>query len=180
VADKAIAAYEEQRSKTHNLVVVGHFQLEDHTSHMAAVGPLSTRAEARAREVGEHFAWDYKSRRGTGKYFLVPLIRNPNDAWDEARKKPAAQLKAGKSVTEGVDPSYVAMRFDLTQDQLESISADWGIDEEILARKFGPACRCGRRREVWTAEGGGSDDGTCPRHPEGRADDGPEGPPVAG
>jgi hypothetical protein len=29
----------------------------------------------------------------------------------------------------------------------------------------GPACRCGKRRTPWIAEGGGFDDGTCPRHP---------------
>lgn len=36
----------------------------------------------------------------------------------------------------------------------------WGMEHAI-----GPACRCGRRRQAWKAEGGGFDDGSCPRHP---------------
>lgn len=171
VAEAAIEVYEDIQSSNYNLIVLGHFRLDDDTSYVAAVGPLSTRAKARARDIGEHFAWDYKTRRGTGQYVLVPLIRNPRDAWDKAREKPAAQLKAGTSVTPGIDPSYIPMRFELTEEQLESISADWQVDPEMLRRKFGPACRCGRRQEAWTAEGGGSDDGTCPRHPEGQEGD---------
>lgn len=96
VAEKVIAAYEGVQASTHNLIVLGHFRLSETESYVAAVGPLSTRAVARARGVGERFAWDYKTRTGTGKYVLVPLVRDPNQAWDAAR---AAQIEVIKEWT---------------------------------------------------------------------------------
>lgn len=113
VTESTVTAYEEIQAKAYNLVVVASFKLPDGTVHTAAVGPLSTRAKQRAREVGERFAWDYKSRRGEGKYTLVPLIRNPNEAWDEARAQEANALE------------YVVLRAALSSDP------------------FGPVCLCG-------------------------------------
>lgn len=85
VTETVVTAYEEIQAKAYNLVVVASFRLPEGSVHTAAVGPLSTRAKQRARELGERFAWDYKTRTGTGMYTLVPLIRNPAEAWDEAR-----------------------------------------------------------------------------------------------
>ena len=168
MTEAMVSMYEEIQAKSYNLVLVARFQIGDEAPHLAAVGPLSTRAKQRARDVGERFAWDYKTRTGHGQYALVPLVRSPNEAWDAARKK--QEGKKGVSVTPGEGPSYEAMRFDLTEEQRAAICADWDIDPKILEEKFGPACRCGKRRTAWRAEGGGVDDGTCPKHPEGRDD----------
>lgn len=104
VAEKVISAYEAAQAATNNLIVLGHFRLEDDSSYVAAVGPLSTRATARARGVGERFAWDYKTRRGTGKYVLVPLIRDPNQAWDEARAAQVDTIKEATGFALSADP----------------------------------------------------------------------------
>ena len=171
VAERVISAYEEAQAKTHNLIVLGHFRLEDDTSFVAAVGPLSTRATARARAVGERFAWDYKTRRGTGKFVLVPLIRDVNQAWDEARRGELDEYTTRlSSVVPGVDLTYEPMRFDFDNEALSKITPDWVPSEGVLATKYGPSCRCGKRREPWVAAGGGADDGTCQLHPEGRTD----------
>lgn len=123
VAERVIAAYEEEHSRTHNLIVLGHFRLSETESYVAAVGPLSTRATARARGVGERFAWDYKTRKGTGKFVLVPLIRNPNEAWDEARR----------ASVEAISTSRLA----------------YELGGGSLSRDpFGPACVCGLDREA--------------------------------
>lgn len=119
--ETVISAYEEIQAKSYNLVVLGHFRLSDTESYVAAVGPLSTRAKARAREVGERFAWDYKTRRGTGKFTTVPLVRNPNEAWDHLRKeqRPPADV----------------------QELLQKAPS-------LSANPFGPACICGLSEEL--------------------------------
>jgi hypothetical protein len=113
VTEAVVTTYEEIQAKSYNLVVVASFKLPDGTVHTAAVGPLSTRAKQRAREFGERFAWDYKTRTGTGMYSLVPLIRNPAEAWDEARAQEIHALMP--AVLRG------------------ALSSD----------PFGPACTCG-------------------------------------
>lgn len=100
VAEKAIEVLDELRSKTDNLIVLGHFRINEDESYVAAVGPLSTRATARARGVGEHFAWDYKTRKGTGKFVLVPLIRDPREAWDHLRKEQRPPLEVQQAFGE--------------------------------------------------------------------------------
>lgn len=92
IAASAVEVYEEIQAKSYNLVVVASFKLPDGAVHTAAVGPLSTRAKQRARDLGARFAWDYKTRRGDGKYSLVPLVRNPNEAWDEARAQQVEKI----------------------------------------------------------------------------------------
>jgi len=176
VAERAISAYEEAQAKTHNLVVLGHFRLEDDTSYVAAVGPLSTRAVASARGVGEHFAWDYKTRRGTGKFVLVPLIRDPNRAWDEARNEGLEEFdKHLNSIVPGGDePTYEAMRFEIPPGRRAEIVAEWQKDPEILSRKYAPGCVCGLSERYIKGNRGYSKYGVptmdCPRHPEGRND----------
>lgn len=118
VAETIIGAYEEAQAKSYNLVVVAQFRLDDDQNYVAAVGPLSTRATQRARAVGERFAWDYKTRTGQGKYSLVPLVRDPNQAWDEAR---ASQVRAVAPTPERA-----------------ALSSD----------PFGPTCICGLKSEL--------------------------------
>jgi len=139
--ESMVSAYEEIQAKSYNLVVLGHFRLSETESYAAAVGPLSTRAVQRARDMGEHFAWDYKTRKGTGKYTLVPLVRTANEAWDEAR---AAQARL---LVEYVQGGPV-------------LSAD----------PFGPACICGLPDHPRYNSLGDEADLTCPQHPEGRTD----------
>lgn len=136
VAERAIAAYEAVQAKTHNMIVLGHFRLSETESYVAAVGPLSTRAQAAARGVGERFAWDYKTRKGTGKYVLVPLIRNPNEAWDEARSMQVEAVR--EAATRG------------------ALSSD----------PYGPACTCGLPEHPRYNSLGDLAVLMCPRHPE--------------
>lgn len=141
VAEAIISEYEEAQAKSYNLVVLGHFRIESDKSYVAAVGPLSTRATQRARGVGERFAWDYKTRTGTGQYTLVPLVRDPAQAWDEARAGEVREV-IDLAHREGDGPPYYNM----------------GRPYERV-----PACICGVKaeREQLFA---------CPRHPEGRSD----------
>lgn len=145
VAEKAIEAYEEAQASTHNLIVLGHFRLEDDRSYVAAVGPLSTRAVMRAKEVGERFAWDYKTRKGTGKYTLVPLIRDPNRAWDDVRA-----------------------------DQVRAVAATSALRGALSLDPYAPGCICGLPSHPRYNSLGDLADMVCPRHPEGRGNGGEE------
>lgn len=136
VAEKVIDAYEAEQARTHNMIILGHFRLNESESYVAAVGPLSTRAPARAREIGQRFAWDYKTRRGTGKFVLVPLIRNPNEAWDEARNMQVETVR--EAATRG------------------ALSSD----------PYGPACTCGLPEHPRYNSLGDEAQLSCPRHPE--------------
>lgn len=170
--DSMVETYEAIQAKSYNLVVLGHFRLDDDTSYVAAVGPLSTRAVARARDIGERFAWDYKTRRGNGKYVLVPLIRNPGEAWDEARNAGLDEyvhhLNAVTPKTGA--PTYEPMRLGLSEAIRSKITADWQMDPEILARKYGPHCLCGRYTFPATTNLGDPVTLGCPAHPEERTD----------
>lgn len=172
VAEKAIQAYEEQLAKTHNLIVLGHFRLNETESYVAAVGPLSTRATARARGVGERFAWDYKTRKGAGKFVLVPLIRNPNEAWDDLRLSHLVEYEGHMgSVTPGVEPSYEPMRFELSDETRARIAAMADAEEPYYATgepyEKGPACVCG----VLSVREGVR---TCTCHPKESSDQRPD------
>lgn len=172
VVETVLDTYEEIQAKSYNLVVLGHFTPDGEDSYIAAVGPLSTRAPQRARGIGERFAWDYKTRRGTGKFMLVPLIRNPNEAWDEARQDDLEEFSRHlSSVTPGVEPTYEAMRFDLNTATRRRITADWQADPDILVRKYAPACLCGLPEHPRYNSLGQPATPGCPRHPEGRNDD---------
>lgn len=118
VAEKAIEAYEEVLSRTHRLIALGHFTYPDRGQFVAAAGPLSTRAAKAARELGAGFAWDWKTRRGEGKFLLVPLVRHPRDAWNAARDL--------------LDPAGAALR-----DAFDAVPGD------VTSRRYGPTCTCG-------------------------------------
>lgn len=166
IAEEIVSSYEEIQAKSYNMIVLGHFRLDDDTSYVAAVGPLSTRAKARAREVGERFAWDYKTRRGTGKFVLVPLIRNPAEAWDDVRLSHLLEYEGNMgSVTPGVEPTYEPMRFELSDEVRARIASIQEASEPYYGTgepyEKGLTCVCGlvavRLGEY-----------PCPRHPEGR------------
>lgn len=170
--DSMIDTYEAIMAKSYNLVVVAQFELNDGQRYTAAVGPLSTRAKQRARDVGARFAWDYKSRTGSGKYTLVPLIRNPNEAWDEARAGGLEEFsKFLDSVTPGVEATYEAMRFEMPDSVRAKITADWQADPEILRRQYGPACICALPVRDGRNNLGRPYTTGCPRHP--KESDGP-------
>lgn len=171
-----IETYEEIQATKYNLIVLGHFRLEDDTSYVAAVGPLSTRAQQRARAVGERFAWDYKTRSGTGQYVLVPLIRDPAKAWDEARNAGLTEFDGHLgSITPGVKTSYEPWRLHLPEAVRAAITADWQVDPEIFARATAAGCTCGLSERYITGNRGYSRHGIptleCARHPkEGEGD----------
>ena len=161
-AEKVIAAYEAVQATSHNLIVLAEFRplTGAGPAYLSAVGPLSTRAVKAAREVGERFAWDYKTRKGTGRFMLVPLVRHPHEAWDAARDAELVEYEHHLSaVTPGVEPTYEPMRFELPEAVRASITAEWQADTETLAPKLGPQCLCGLARD------GGV---TCLRHPDRR------------
>lgn len=181
VAEKIVSEYEAIQAKSYNLIVLGHFTPGDGSHHVAAVGPLSTRAVQRARDIGERFAWDYKTRRGTGKFTLVPLVRDPARAWDAARNADLTEYEHQLSsiVPGSGEPSYEPMRLDLPNEVRARITADWQADPEILSRKYGPHCLCGRYTFAKTSNLGHPVTPGCPLHREGEGDDG-EGPDRAG
>ena len=169
ITSTVVEIYEEIQAKAYNLIVLGHFRLSETESYVAAVGPLSTRATARAREVGERFAWDYKTRRGTGKFTLVPLVRNPAEAWDAARTAQLLEYEGHMgSVTPGIEPTYEPMRFDLPDDVRLRIATEvepqpyYATGGEPYEK--GLTCACG----IESVRGGAH---VCPRHPEGREGD---------
>lgn len=181
IATEIVSQYEEIQAKSYNLIVLGHFTPGDGSYHVAAVGPLSTRATKRAKDIGERFAWDYKTRRGTGKFTLVPLVRSPNEAWDDARKGDYDEYQAfmSTSVTPGVEPSYEAMRFEIPDEVRALIKADWHQDPDVIKRKYAPACTCGLSEKYIEGNKGYSKHGVpikdCQRHPKEGSDGGSPG-----
>lgn len=156
VTDKMVMEYETIQAKSYNLVVVAQFQLPGGNPYTAAMGPLSTRAAQRARDVGQRFAWDYRTRTGEGVFTLVPLVRNPNEAWDEARKAGLGEyVSTLTSVVPGEELTYEPMRFELDMATRQRIATDLGIPAADARRFSGPACLCGLREEL-----------ACPRHPD--------------
>lgn len=154
VAEAAISRLDEVRSTTHNLVVVGRFSFDLEKQYMAALGPLSSRAPKAAREVGSRFAWDYKTRRGEGSFTVLPLLRNPQAAWDFLREREVPEESARKalgSITPSTvgEPGYEPMRFNLPDEVLDRITADWEPTKE-----YGPTCTCGLTKEYTLANRG--------------------------
>lgn len=62
-------------------VILGPFHargtLDSHEKFLRAVG-----GNVAARESGEHLAWDYKTKKGRGRFMLAPAFMKPRDAWD--------------------------------------------------------------------------------------------------
>lgn len=135
--ESMIDTYEAIQAKSYNLVVVASFALPEGDTYTAAVGPLSTRAKQRARDVGARFAWDYKTRTGSGRFSVLPLIRDPSEAWDEARAAAA----------------------DLVSDSIPT-------GPVLSANPFGPACICGLPEHPRYNSLGDLADLVCPLHPE--------------
>lgn len=147
VSEAAISTFEEIRANTHNMIILGHFRLDGDQSFVAAVGPLSTRASVAAREIGERFAWDWRTKRGTGKFVRVPLIRDPRAAWDAARGATpidTEHLEIGAALEDALSINV--------QDQ--------------LSRRYGPTCICGLPDHPRYNSLGDAATMVCPLHPE--------------
>ncbi|MFK4187241.1 hypothetical protein ACI2L4_25000 [Streptomyces sparsogenes] len=103
VAELAIAALDEARSRTHRLAVVGQIRYgpQDQT-HTVILGPFSSRGVldtpekflravsggTAARDAGQGLAWDSKTGKGRGRFMLAPAFLRPRDAWDYFRDIP--------------------------------------------------------------------------------------------
>jgi hypothetical protein len=86
----ALAAAEEKRQTQAKWVAAGSIRLPlpgmepGYTEQLNfVVGPFSTKLQA--QKAGEQFAWDPKSKRGEGKYWVVPILANGQAAWDSIR-----------------------------------------------------------------------------------------------
>lgn len=112
VAERAIAALDEVRARSHRLCVVGQISPHGSTApgdrHTVVLGPFSTRGVldtpekfhtatqggSAAKEAGYGLAWDTKTKKGRGRFQLAPAFIRPRDAWDFFREAPAGQVDA--------------------------------------------------------------------------------------
>lgn len=160
VAELAIAALDEVRSRTHRLAVVGQVQFEAPETHTVVLGPFSARGVldsqekflkateggSAARTAGEGIAWDSKTGAGRGRFMLAPAFRHPRDAWNFFRPKAE------------VDPRLLRIT--------ETIRR-WEAGAWAEVASTGPACTCGMlRHPVTTSIGTLPDAGPCQRHPK--------------
>lgn len=165
VAERVISALDAARAATHNLIVVGRFSFDGVETFEAALGPLSTRAPAAARALGERFAWDYKTRLGSGMYQFLPLLRTPAAAWDHAR---ARARKDEKPV--GREDPHMPLEQDVQHAVSEAMA--WRHDPDDLDF-WAPACVCSLKNQARSGTGDQfqTEEPTplarCFRHPEG-------------
>lgn len=146
IAELIIAALEDVQAKTNNLIIVGRFSFDGVSAYEAALGPFRTRAVAAARAVGERFAWDYKTRMGSGKYQFLPLHRTPQAAWDHVREREGyAKVKYGRE-----DP-HMPLATDVQHAVSEAMR--WRHDPDDLSF-WGPGCTCGLRNQARAGSGG--------------------------
>ncbi|MDP9611575.1 hypothetical protein [Streptomyces demainii] len=152
VAELAIAALDEIRSRTHRLAVVGQVRYEPQDPPQTVVlGPFSSRGiidapekfratvsgGTAARDAGQGLAWDSKTGRGRGRFMLAPAFLRPRDAWDFFRvgREDAADITA--------------------------VVAGWAPPE------IGPVCTCGLVGEIACHVCGASYERHCFRHESG-------------
>lgn len=162
VAEKVISALDAKRAATHNLIVVGRFGFPDSPQFEAALGPLSTRAKTAARQLGEGFAWDYKTKIGNGRYKLLPILRHPRAAWDFVRTK-----MEESTPTPGRENPHLPLERDV---QLAISEAMAWVPDPALLHSLQPACSCASPLERFpnrTSAGDLVTANVCPRHPEG-------------
>ena len=97
VAELAIQALDDIRSRTHRMAVVGQIRYgPQEATHTVVLGPFSARGildsqekfraavegGPAARGVGQQLAWDSKTGFGEGRFMLAPAFLKPRDAWD--------------------------------------------------------------------------------------------------
>lgn len=152
VAELAIAALDDIRSRTRRLAVVGQIRYEPQDPpHTVVLGPFSSRGiidapekfravvdgGTAARDAGQGLAWDSKTGKGRGRFMLAPAFLRPRDAWDFFRvaREDAADITAAV--------------------------AGWTPPE------IGPACTCGLVGEIVCHVCGASYERHCFRHEPG-------------
>jgi hypothetical protein len=99
-AEQIIAALNQVRENAKRFVVVANLKWPgDEMFHLWATGPFNTENQANA--VGETFAVDPATRRGTGRWRAVPILspaaKPARSAWDTIRPdpKPCCSLHHG-------------------------------------------------------------------------------------
>jgi len=88
LATKIVEAINQERENTKRFVVVASLKWpHDDDHHMWAAGPFNT--ERQAEQVGEKFSHDPYTKRGEGRWKVVPILSpavNPaRTAWDTIR-----------------------------------------------------------------------------------------------
>lgn len=151
VAELAIAALDEVRSRTHRLAVVGQISFSGIPTpsdplHTVVLGPYSARGYldtqdkfrraveggSAARQAGQDLAWDSKTGKGRGRFQLVPAFLRPRAAWDFFRP----EKEQGETLLK------------ILQDVSQWRAGLWAEQAGIK-----PACHCGVRTAL-----------PCPRH----------------
>jgi hypothetical protein len=170
LGERAIDLLDSLRAKTQNLIVVGRFGFED-TLFEAALGPLSTRAPVAARELGQRFAYDYKTKVGHGVFKLLPILRTPAAAWDYARQQVTPAPKGAR------ENPHLPLQ-EAVQRQISEAMA-WEPNPDVL-KSLRPACTCALRNQVKSSTGSRFQTGPtpvmapCARHPERNPHAGPD------
>ncbi|OEJ24261.1 hypothetical protein AS594_06950 [Streptomyces agglomeratus] len=105
---RILDAIDDKRSTTHRIAVVGQIQYDEAPGiHTVVLGPFTARGyvdspekfirattgETASRDAGQGLAWDSKTKRGRGRFMLVPVLRSARDAWDFYRgEAPAPEI----------------------------------------------------------------------------------------
>ncbi len=160
MADLAIEALDDTRSRTHRLAVVGQIQFSEapETTHTVVLGPFSCRSildtrdkflevlksGSAARTAGRDLAWDPKTRLGRGRFTLAPAFARPRDAWDFFRP----------------DEPEIPRRLAWIAESIQRWEAGGSA-----AVTYGPVCHCGTHIErILPTSVGPVAPGPCPVH----------------
>ncbi len=96
-AEELIEVVEEFHANAERLLVVGQVQPEgDESLYTVALGPFTARGtldteakwdkaakeSTKAHEAGGKLAWHTTSKKGRGRYMVVPIFKSPRDVWD--------------------------------------------------------------------------------------------------
>jgi len=114
VAKLVLEAAEASREKTAKFAAVGQFSLPDGPLNHMVVAPFST--ELQARRAGEGLQYDPKTKTGSGRFMVVPVVNSHRQAWDMIRpeevdpnewiKQSIERQRAGLVVPPNVDGIY--------------------------------------------------------------------------
>lgn len=101
IAQLCIDELDSIRSATDRLAVVGQIRYGPQEDvHTVVLGPFRAplllrdeerfseavrRPCTRARDAGQHLAWDSKTGTGSGRFMLAPAFMKPRDAWEYYR-----------------------------------------------------------------------------------------------
>lgn len=83
VAKLVLEAAESAREKSAKFSAIGQFSLPDGSLNHIVIAPFST--ELQARKAGEGLQYDPKTKTGSGRFMVVPLVNDHRQAWDLIR-----------------------------------------------------------------------------------------------